>query len=195
MGEIAKKADGMNVNDIVLALLPSLMMFFAVSMGASSLERLVQNYARGRFHLDRLVIEANAARLQVEEVRVQHDRLTEEKAKLELELGELKSKYGQQLAREVELSDPRNMTVYESGLPRPNASGWYVKAIGPEMNEIFSGPGSGVSRFPGRRTARMVIWGAADAETARLRAKASFGALSEIMVIRPFAGKIRLDDA
>jgi hypothetical protein len=40
-----------------------------------------------------------------------------------------------------------------------------------------------------------VIWGLPNEEAVRLRAKKTFGALSEIMVIRPFDGKLRLGDA
>jgi hypothetical protein len=185
----------MEIGDIVSALLPSLLMFFAVSLGASSLERAVQNFARGRFEIDRLAGEAEAVRLRMGEIRGEYEALKEEKAGIELKLGERQNVYGQLMAREVEFSDPRNMVVYEIGQPRPRQSAWYVKAIGPEMHEIFSGPGSTVSPFPGRRAARVVIWGADDEEAARLRAKKAFGALSEIMVIRRFDGKLKLSDA
>jgi len=185
----------MDIGDIVTALLPSLLMFFAVSLGANSLERAVQNFARGRFELDRLAAEAAAVRNRMGEIRGEYEALKEEKAGIELKLQERQGVYGELMAREVQFSDPRNMVVYEIGHPRPRQTGWYVKAIGPEMHEMFSGPGSTVSPFPGRRAARLVIWGAEDEEIARLRAKKTFGALSEIMVIRRFDGKIRLGDA
>lgn len=181
--------------DIVFALLPSLLMFFAVSLGANSLERYVFNYARGRFELDRLAAEVEQVRGRISNIRIEYDALLEEKAEQELRLGERQSAYGSIMAREVEFSDPRNMVVYEIGIPRPRMTGWYVKAIGPEMHEMFSGPGSTVCPFPGRRAARLVIWGLPNEEAVRLRAKKTFGALSEIMVIRPFDGKLRLGDA
>lgn len=184
----------MDAVDIVSALLPSLMMFFAVSLGANSLERFVRNYARGRFQLDQLVTEADQIRGKMADIRVDYDKLLEDKATLELRLSEKQSTYGDMMAREVEFSDSRNMVIYELGAPKPHMTGWYVKMIGPEMHEMFSGPGSGVSAFPGRRTARVVMWGVQDEQTVRLRSKKYFGALSEVMVIRPFNGKIRLGD-
>lgn len=185
----------MDLADVVYALLPSLLMFFAVSLGASSLERFVQNYARGKFELDRLALEAEGMRARLAGLSGEHNALYEEKAGLELKLQEKQSAYGEKLAKEVEFSDPNNMVVYEIGVPRPRQTGWYIKAIGPEMHEMFSGPGSTVCPFPGRRAARLIIWGNEDEEMARLRSKKVFGALSEIMVIRRFDGKIRLSDA
>ena len=185
----------MSIGDIVSALLPSLLMFFAVSLGASSLERAVQRFARNRFEIDRLTAEAEAVRIRMGGIRGEYEMLKEEKAAIELKLDERQNTYGQMMAREVQFSDPRNMVVYEIGLPKPRQSGWYVKAIGPEMHEMFSGPASTVSPFPGRRAARLVIWGVSDEENARLRAKKVFGALSEIMVIRRFDGKLKLSDA
>jgi hypothetical protein len=185
----------MDLGDIVSALLPSLLMFFAVSLGANSLERAVQRFARNRFEIDRLTVEAEAVRARMGEIRGEYDALREEKAAVELKLSERQSTYGQLMAREVQFSDPRNMVVYEIGLPKPRQRGWYVKAIGPEMHEMFTGPASTVSPFPGRRAARLVIWGVDDEENARLRAKKVFGALSEIMVIRRFDGKLKLSDA
>lgn len=185
----------MNIGDIVSALLPSLLMFFAVSLGANSLERAVQNFARNRFEIGRLTGEAEAVRARMGEIRGEYEALKEEKAGIELKLSERQSTYGQLMAREVQFSDPRNMVVYEVGLPRPRQSGWYVKVIGPEMHEMFTGPASAVSPFPGRRAARLVLWGIDDEEAARLRAKKVFGALSEIMVIRRFDGKLKLTDA
>ncbi|MCW0233514.1 MAG: hypothetical protein OJJ21_07950 [Ferrovibrio sp.] len=184
----------MDAVDIVSALLPSLLMFFAVSLGANSLERYVFSYARGRFQLDQLVSEAEQLRNRMAEIRVDYDKLQEDKARLELHLSERQNTYGGMMAREVEFSDARNMVIYEVGTPRPHHTGWYVKLIGPEMHEMFSGPGSGVSAFPGRRTARVVMWGIEDEHMARLRTKKIFGALSEVMLIRPFNGKIRLGD-
>jgi hypothetical protein len=184
----------MDAVDIVSALLPSLLMFFAVSLGANSLERYVFNFARGRFQLDQLVGEADRIRNQMADIRVEYDRLQEDKARLELRLNERQNAYGAMMAREVEFSDMRNMVIYEVGTPKPHQTGWYVKLIGPEMHEMFSGPGSGVAAFPGRRTARVVMWGLDDEQTVRLRTKKIFGALSEVMVIRPFSGKIRLGD-
>lgn len=189
------KAVGMDVVDIVSALLPSLLMFFAVSLGANNLERYVFNYARGRFQLDRLVSEADQLRTRLSDIRVDYDKLQEDKATLELRLSEKQNAYGAMMAREVEFSDARNMVIYEVGSPKPHETGWYVKLIGPEMHEMFSGPGSSVSAFPGRRTARVVMWGLSDEQAVRLRSKKIFGALSEVMLIRPFNGKIRLGDA
>ncbi|WP_341702535.1 hypothetical protein [Ferrovibrio sp.] len=185
----------MTIGDIVTALLPSLVMFFVVSLGANSLERAVQRFAHGRFEIDRLTGEAEAVRQRMGDIRGEYETLKEEKAGLELKLKERQGVYGQLMAREVQFSDPRNMVCYEIGLPKPRQSGWYVKAIGPEMHEMFSGPASSVSAFPGRRAARLVIWGIDNEEIARLRAKKVFGALSEIMVIRRFDGKLRLTDA
>lgn len=185
----------MDLADIVIALLPSLLMFFAVSLGANSLERFVQNYARGKFELDRIALDAEAVRARLAGLSSEYNALFEEKSALELKLQEKQSAYGERLAKEVEFSDPNNVVVYEIGIPRPRQTGWYVKAIGPEMHEMFSGPGSTVSPFPGRRAARLIIWGNDDEEMARLRSKKVFGALSEIMVIRRFDGKIRLGDA
>ncbi|WP_341894100.1 hypothetical protein [Ferrovibrio terrae] len=185
----------MDAVDIVSALLPSLMMFFAVSLGANSLERYVFNYARGRFRLDDLVSDADRIRNQLSDIRVEYDKLVETKAELELRLAERQSTYGTMMAREVEFSDARNMVIYEVGTPKPHHTGWYVKLIGPEMHEMFSGPGSAVAAFPGRRTARVVMWGIEDEHAARLRTKKIFGALSEVMLIRPFNGKLRLGDA
>lgn len=185
----------MDFTDIVYALLPSLLMFFAVSLGANSLERAVQNFARNRFEIDRLVREAETVRGRMLAIRGEYESLQEEKAGLEISLEEQQGAYGDLMAREVQFSDPRNMVVYEIGLPRPRQTGWYVKAIGPEMHEMFSGPGSTHSPFPGRRAARLVIWGLEDEEAVRLRAKKTFGALSEIMVMRRFDGRIRLSDA
>jgi hypothetical protein len=184
----------MGMSDIVLALLPSLLMFFAVSLGANSLERIVQNYARGKFELDRLAIEAGEVRNRLATIRIEYDKLNEQKAGLELKLSERQNTHGAMVAREVEFSDPQGQVFYEVGIPRPRETGWYVKAIGPEMHEIFSGPGSVHSPFPGRRAARLVIWGKMDEEMARLQAKKVFGALSEIMVIRRFDGKLKLSD-
>jgi hypothetical protein len=184
----------MTAVDIVSALLPSLLMFFAVSLGANSLERWVRSYARGRFQLDRLVGETDQVRNRIADIRVDYDRLVEDKAALELRLSERQNSYGAMMAREVEFSDPRSIVIYEVGSPKPHETGWYVKLIGPEMHEMFSGPGSGVSAFPGRRTARVVMWGLEDEQTVRLRAKKIFGALSEVMLIRPFHGKLRLGD-
>ena len=185
----------MDAVDIVSALLPSLMMFFAVSLGANSLERYVFNYARGRFQLDTLVGETDQLRARLGDIRVDYDKLQEDKAGLELRLAEKQNAYGAMMAREVEFSDARNMVIYEVGLPKPHDTGWYVKLIGPEMHEMFSGPGSAPSAFPGRRTARVVMWGFDDEQAVRLRSKKIFGALSEVMLIRPFNGKIRLGDA
>jgi hypothetical protein len=185
----------MDAVDIVSALLPSLLMFFAVSLGANSLERYVLNYARGRFQLDRLVGEIDQSRNKIADIRVDYDRLQEEKAGLELRLSERQNAYGAMMAREVEFNDPRSTVIYEVGSPKPHATGWYVKLIGPEMHEMFSGPGSSLSGFPGRRTARVVMWGLEDEQTVRLRTKKIFGALSEVMLIRPFQGKLRLGDA
>ncbi len=185
----------MDAVDIVSALLPSLLMFFAVSLGANSLERYVFNYARGKFQLDQLAEEAEQLRTRLSEIRVDYDKAQEDKAGLELRLSEKQNTYGAMMAREVEFSDPRNMVIYEVGSPRPHQTGWYVKLIGPEMHEMFSGPGSGVSAFPGRRTARVVMWGLDDEKAVRLRSKKIFGALSEVMLIRTFNGKIRLGDA
>lgn len=184
----------MVMSDIVLALLPSLLMFFAVSLGANSLERIVQNFARGKFELDRLAVEAGEVRRRLADIHVDYDKLNEQKAGLELKVAERQGVHDEMVAREIEFSDPRHMTVYELGLPRARESGWFVKAIGPEMHEIFSGPGSVHSPFPGRRAARLVIWGQMDEEMARLQAKKVFGALSEIMVIRRFDGKLKLAD-
>jgi hypothetical protein len=39
------------------------------------------------------------------------------------------------------------------------------------------------------------MWGFDDEQAVRLRSKKIFGALSEVMLIRPFNGKIRLGDA
>src|SRR5690606_9436463 len=158
------------------------------------LERLVQNYARGKFDLDRLALEANEMRNRLVAIRVDYDKLNEQKAGLELKLAERQGIHDGMVAREIEFSDPRNLVVYELGLPRSRESGWFVKAIGPEMHEIFSGPGSAHSAFPGRRAARLVIWGQMDEEMARLQAKKVFGALSEIMVLRRFDGKLKLGD-
>ena len=185
----------MDAVDIVSALLPSLLMFFAVSLGANSLERYVFNYARGRFQLDQIVGEAEQIRNKMADIRVEYDRLQEDKAGLELRLSERQNTYGTMMAREVEFSDARNVVIYEVGTPKPHQTGWYVKLIGPEMHEMFSGPGSSVSAFPGRRTARVVMWGLDDEQAVRFRAKKIFGALSEVMLIRPFNGKIRLSDA
>lgn len=184
----------MEMSDIVLALLPSLLMFFAVSLGANSLERMVHSYARGKFELDRLGLEAGAVRDRLATIRIEYDKLNEQKAALELKLAERQGAHGKMVAREVEFSDPQGQVFYEVGIPRPRESGWYIKAIGPEMHEIFSGPGSVHSPFPGRRAARLVIWGKMDEEMARLQAKKVFGALSEIMVIRPFDGRLKLSD-
>lgn len=184
----------MGMSDIVLALLPSLLMFFAVSLGANSLERMVQNYARGRFELDRIAMEANAVRDRLGAIRLDYDKLNEQKAALELKLSERQTLHGEMVAREVEFSDAQAQVFYEVGVPRPRESGWYIKAIGPEMHEIFSGPGSVHCPFPGRRAARLVIWGKMSEEMARLQAKKVFGALSEIMVIRRFDGKLKLSD-
>jgi hypothetical protein len=185
----------MDAVDIVSALLPSLLMFFAVSLGANSLERYVFNYARGRFQLDQLVFETEQVRSKIADIRVEYDKLQEDKATLELRLAEKQNAYGAMMAREVEFSDARNMVIYEVGSPKPHATGWYVKLIGPEMHEMFGGPGSGTSAFPGRRTARVVMWGLDDEQAVRLRSKKIFGALSEVMLIRPFSGKLRLSDA
>lgn len=184
----------MDAVDIVSALLPSLLMFFAVSLGANSLERYVFNYARGRFQLDALVSETDQLRERLANIRVDYDKLQEDKAALELRLSEKQNAYGAMMAREVEFSDPRNIVIYEVGAPKPHDTGWYVKLIGPEMHEMFSGPGSGVSPFPGRRTARVVMWGLPDEQAVRLRSKKVFGALSEVMLIRLFSGKLRLSD-
>jgi hypothetical protein len=184
----------MDAVDIVSALLPSLLMFFAVSLGANNLERYVFNYARGRFQLDQIVSDVERLRKQMGDIRVEYDELQEDKATLELRLGEKQSAYGAMMAREVEFSDSRNIVIYEVGRPQPHQTGWYVKMIGPEMHEMFSGPGSGVSAFPGRRTARVVMWGLEDEQAVRLRTKKTFGALSEVMLVRPFNGKIRLSD-
>lgn len=184
----------MDAVDIVSALLPSLVMFFAVSLGANSLERYVQNYARGRFEIDRIVGEVDQARDRLNDIRADYDRLVEEKAELDLKLGEKQAQHGEMTAREVEFSDQRSMMVYEIGIPRPHQTGWYVKMIGPEMHEMFSGPASSVCPFPGRRAARLIVWGIDSEEQVRLRTKKSFGALSEIMVIRPFSGKLRMGD-
>ncbi|MEK9971093.1 MAG: hypothetical protein VW600_18305 [Ferrovibrio sp.] len=184
----------MGAVDIVSALLPSLLMFFAVSLGANSLERWVRSYARGRFQLDNLVVEIDQSRTKIANIRVDYDRLQEDKASLELRLSERQNTYGTMMSREVEFNDPRNLVIYEVGSPKPHATGWYVKLIGPEMHEMFSGPGSGVSAFPGRRTARVVMWGLEDEQAVRLRSKKIFGALSEVMLIRPFNGKLRLGD-
>lgn len=185
----------MDFADIVLALLPSLLLFFIVSLSANSVERFVRDYARNRFELDRLALEAEASRARLAGIKTEHDKLYEEKAGLELKLKEVQSAYGERLAKEVEFSDPRHMVAYEVGIPRPGQVGWYVKAIGPEMHEMFSGPGSLPSPFPGRRAARLIIWGSDDEEMARLRTKKVLGALSEVMVLRRFDGKIRLGDA
>jgi hypothetical protein len=184
----------MDAVDIVAALLPSLGMFFAVSLGANTLERYVQNYARGRFELDRIASEVEQGRGRIAEIRVEYDRLLEEKAEVELRLSEKQVAYGDMMAREVEFTDQRYMMVYEIGIPKPRQTGWYVKLIGPEMHEMFSGPGSTVSPFPGRRAARLIVWGIDTEEAVRLRTKKSFGALSEVLVIRPFSGKLRLGD-
>ncbi|HEX6957007.1 MAG TPA: hypothetical protein VF194_03400 [Ferrovibrio sp.] len=185
----------MDFDQFVYALLPSLLLFFAVSLGANTLERFVRNYARNKFEIDRLALEAEAVRARMAELGGQYSQLNEEKAGLELKLQERQSAYGEALAKEIELNDPNNKVVYEIGVPRPRRSGWYVKVIGPEMHEMFSGPASLVSPFLGRRAARLIIWGKEDEEMARLRAKKVFGALSEILVLRRFDGKIRLSDA
>lgn len=184
----------MDAVDIVYALLPSLLMFFAVSLGANTLERYVQNYARGRFEIDRLAGEVDMARQKIAEIRTAYDSLIEDKAEIEMRLTEKQSAYGDMMAREVEFNDQRYMTVYEIGIPRPQQTAWYVKVIGPEMHEMFSGPGSIVSPFPGRRAARLIVWGIDSEEAVRLRTKKVFGALSEVMVIRTFSGKLRLGD-
>jgi hypothetical protein len=184
----------MDAVDIVSALLPSLIMFFAVSLGANSLERYVQNYARGRFEVDRIAGEVEQARGRIAEIRVDYDRLLEEKAEADLRLQEKQSAYGAMMAREVEFSDQNSMMVYEIGIPKPHQTGWYVKLIGPEMHEMFTGPASGVCPFPGRRAARLIVWGMDNEDQVRLRTKKHFGALSEVMAIRPFSGKLRMGD-
>src|SRR3546814_1797337 len=65
----------MNIGDIVSALLPSLLMFFAVSLGANSLERAVQNFARNRFEIGRLTGEAEAVRARMGEIRGEYETL------------------------------------------------------------------------------------------------------------------------
>src|SRR3546814_21167518 len=101
----------MNIGDIVSALLPSLLMFFAVSLGANSLERAVQNFARNRFEIGRLTGEAEAVRARMGEIRGEYETLKEEKAGIQLHMSERQRAYRTLMASEVTVRDQRTQVA------------------------------------------------------------------------------------
>ncbi len=183
----------MTLSDMVFALLPAIGMFFLVGLSANWLQEMAEQYARKELRFDE----------ESERLREIYDRVTEWSHKIDQEketraerertLSQLQAQHGEAMTEEIRLTDPRQLTVYEHGVPTANSVGYYAKALGPAHVPPFDGRGSASSGVHGRRVARFIVWGQAQANAERL-VKHWVGSQGQITEFRPFSGKLKLTE-
>lgn len=181
----------MSIGNAVLMLLPAIGLFFLVGLTASWIEDMAAHYAKRELRFDEEQERMQAAFESVTATRQNVVEMEETKAERERTLSQLSGQVSEAMSAEIKLTDPRQLTMYESGYPTPGASGFYVKAVGPAQAAPFDGPGSTTSGVHGRRYARLVIWGKDQANANKL-AKHWAGPQGQITIFRPFSGKLKL---
>ncbi len=183
----------MTLSDMVLALLPVIGLFFIVGLAGNWLQEAAQHYARRELRFD----EENDRLREIYDLVGERSRQIEQeqegRAERERTLLQLQNEHGAAMAEEIKLTDPRNITVYEHGIPIAGTMGYYAKAVGPAHVPPFDGKGSGGSGVHGRRYARFVVWGQNQTNAERL-IKHWVGAQGQVVEFRPFTGKIKLTE-
>lgn len=183
----------MQIGDIVLTLLPGIGLFFLVGITSAWLEDIAREYAKRELHLDEEIQRLNQANDDVRAIAAEVEKVRDTKAERERTLQQTKSAHDDLLVREVKLTDPKQMCVYEIGKPMPGAVGYYAKAVGPAMTFPYDGRGSASSGVHGRRYARLVIWGQS-AEAAQKRAVEFAGPSGQVLTFRPYSGKLKFGE-
>lgn len=183
----------MSLTNLVLTLIPMFVLFFIVGLSGNWLEQTAREYARRELNLDQLQDELRRASKAISD----RNRTIEEKrdlvAERERSLAAINSKLGDEMTQEIRLTDPRQSTVYEIGVPMQHMVGMYAKAVGPGTVAPYDGRGSVPSGVHGRRFARFVIWGRDQAQLERTL-KQWVGPQGQVLVQRPFSGKLKLTE-
>ncbi|WP_428247102.1 hypothetical protein [Ferrovibrio sp.] len=183
----------MTLADMVFALLPAIGLFFIVGISANWLEEAAQHYARRELKFDEENERLRAAYDAVNERAQQIEAEQDKRAERERSLLQLQNEHSNAMAEEIKLTDPRNITVFEHGIPTPNAVGYYAKAVGPANAYPFDGKGSGTSGVHGRRYARFLVWGTSQANADKM-IKQWIGPQGQVLEFRPFTGKIKMTE-
>lgn len=183
----------MSLANLVLSLLPMFALFFLVGLAGNWIEELAREYARRELKLEEEEEKLRQARSEVTEYRRKLEEKQEAAAERERTLAGLTSRMGEAMTQEIRLTDPRQTIVYEIGVPQANMVGLYAKAIGPANVSPFDGRASAASGVHGRRVARFILWGR-DMPHLERSLGTFVGPQGQVVVKRPFSGKIKLTE-
>lgn len=183
----------MSIVDIAFATIPGMILLLAIGIGGDALTRVLRTMATNHHNLERLTVQAEAAReVYQEKARVlaeRHKQLQGIETQYHGVFRELQSLRNAEEA----LQDPQNNTVFEIGVPAAGAQGWYARALLRRKHGMFHGLGTTATSSEGYRMARLVIWGV-DGDTAKQLCYQRFNKEASILSIQPFRGKLKRAD-